>query len=126
MKNLFRSQVLLDGNDLLGYKNRKTLNTSDFTDMKCGVKHSLHGNPQKDYPEGRIRKKIMMKGVVQGVGFRPFVHHLAQSYDLKGFVLNSSEGVLIGVKSSVFQETLENLKYIYRVRPTIPFTETTP
>jgi hydrogenase maturation protein HypF len=42
----------------------------------------------------------MVKGVVQGVGFRPFVHGLAQSYDLKGFVLNSSEGVLIEVESS--------------------------
>ena len=86
------------------------------------MRQSLHGNPQKDYPEGLIRKEIMIKGV----GFRPFVHYLAQCYGLKGFVLNSSEGILIGVESSVFQETLENLKHLYRIRPTIPFTETIP
>ena len=41
---------------------------------------------------------IMVKGVVQGVGFRPFVYRLAVSLNLKGFVLNSSSGVVIEIE----------------------------
>jgi hydrogenase maturation protein HypF len=56
------------------------------------------------------RQRILVKGIVQGVGFRPFVFSLAQSLDLKGFVMNSSEGVVIeieGGNSFVFLERLE-------------------
>lgn len=55
------------------------------------------------------RLKIVVKGIVQGVGFRPFVYSLAKSLNLKGFVLNSSEGVIIeieGDNSSAFIERL--------------------
>ncbi len=38
---------------------------------------------------------INVKGVVQGVGFRPFVYRLAQLHLIKGWVLNDNEGVLI-------------------------------
>lgn len=34
-------------------------------------------------------------GLVQGVGFRPFVHRLAKKYDIKGWVQNSSQGLTI-------------------------------
>ncbi len=36
-----------------------------------------------------------MTGVVQGVGFRPFVYGLAERYRLGGFVLNDGAGVVI-------------------------------
>lgn len=36
---------------------------------------------------------IKVRGVVQGVGFRPFVYRLARAYDLRGWVLNAEEGV---------------------------------
>jgi hydrogenase maturation protein HypF len=42
-----------------------------------------------------IRKRIELKGVVQGVGFRPFVYRIAQRHGIRGWVLNSSEGVVI-------------------------------
>ena len=45
-----------------------------------------------------IRTKISVKGVVQGVGFRPFVYNLARSLDLKGYVINSSKGVTIEIE----------------------------
>lgn len=39
--------------------------------------------------------RITIKGIVQGVGFRPHVYRLAMELDLKGWVLNSSAGVFI-------------------------------
>ena len=38
---------------------------------------------------------IQVKGIVQGVGFRPFVYRLAKKYQLNGWVLNAVEGVFI-------------------------------
>ncbi|MEZ5426679.1 MAG: carbamoyltransferase HypF [Pyrinomonadaceae bacterium] len=40
----------------------------------------------------------MVKGIVQGVGFRPFIYSLAQSRSLKGQVFNNAKGVLIDVE----------------------------
>lgn len=39
--------------------------------------------------------RIFINGIVQGVGFRPFVYRLAHDCGLQGWVLNSSEGVQI-------------------------------
>jgi hydrogenase maturation protein HypF len=47
-----------------------------------------------------IRRVISVRGVVQGVGFRPFVYRLAHEYDLTGWVLNHSGGVVIEVEGS--------------------------
>ncbi|MEA3330554.1 MAG: carbamoyltransferase HypF [Campylobacterota bacterium] len=40
---------------------------------------------------------IEIRGVVQGVGFRPFIYNLALSLSLKGYVLNNGYGVLVVV-----------------------------
>jgi len=48
-------------------------------------------------PEG-IRRRFLLKGVVQGVGFRPFIYQLARQHGLKGWVHNSSEGVQVEVE----------------------------
>lgn len=45
------------------------------------------------------RAHIIIHGAVQGVGFRPFVYRLASELHLQGWVMNSSEGVLIEVES---------------------------
>ena len=41
---------------------------------------------------------IHITGIVQGVGFRPFVYNLAVSHELKGWVKNTSAGVVIEVE----------------------------
>ncbi|MCF7912315.1 MAG: carbamoyltransferase HypF [Candidatus Cloacimonetes bacterium] len=43
---------------------------------------------------------ININGIVQGVGFRPFVYKLASINNLKGYVRNSSQGVDIKVTGS--------------------------
>ena len=41
----------------------------------------------------RERLKVIVRGAVQGVGFRPFVYRLASELKLTGWVSNSSQGV---------------------------------
>ncbi len=60
-----------------------------------------------------LRKRIHIQGVVQGVGFRPFVYELAMANRLAGWVRNSSEGVFIEVEGPAdrlesFEEDLRN------------------
>jgi hydrogenase maturation protein HypF len=43
---------------------------------------------------------IRVRRVVQGVGFRPFVYHLAREYGLHGWVFNCEEKVSIHVEGS--------------------------
>ncbi|UCH50839.1 MAG: carbamoyltransferase HypF [Chloroflexota bacterium] len=42
--------------------------------------------------------RISARGIVQGVGFRPFVYQLASRYNLKGWVCNTSEDVKIEIQ----------------------------
>ncbi|MFQ5769936.1 MAG: acylphosphatase, partial [bacterium] len=46
------------------------------------------------------RHRININGIVQGVGFRPFVFRLAQECGLHGFVNNSGDGVFIEVEGA--------------------------
>ncbi len=46
------------------------------------------------------RWRILVQGIVQGVGFRPFVYGQALQWELSGFVLNDSMGVTIEVEGS--------------------------
>lgn len=39
--------------------------------------------------------QIVVKGIVQGVGFRPFIYNLANSCNITGYVKNTSSGVVI-------------------------------
>jgi len=41
------------------------------------------------------RRRFCVQGVVQGVGFRPFVYRLARRHELGGFVLNDGTGVVV-------------------------------
>ena len=51
-----------------------------------------------DAGTGRLARRIHVRGVVQGVGFRPFVFRLARTHALDGWVLNGDAGVQIHVE----------------------------
>jgi hydrogenase maturation protein HypF len=44
------------------------------------------------------RRRYEVTGIVQGVGFRPFVYGLARRHELAGFVLNDGGGVVVEVE----------------------------
>ncbi len=46
------------------------------------------------------RVRVRVEGVVQGVGFRPYVHRLAREIGLGGFVRNDERGVIVEVEST--------------------------
>ncbi len=51
-------------------------------------------------------RRIEVKGIVQGVGFRPFIFNLAKQYQLNGWVKNTSKGVIIEVDGK--EETIQS------------------
>lgn len=60
---------------------------------------------------------IEVKGIVQGVGFRPFVYNLALKYDIKGWVNNDEKGVNILLSSS--EENIQNFINELKLNPPI-------
>ncbi len=44
------------------------------------------------------RVRFLIEGIVQGVGFRPFVYKVANELGLSGFVYNTSNGVVVEVE----------------------------
>ena len=53
----------------------------------------------------RAARSIRVRGVVQGVGFRPFVYRLASANGLAGWVLNGDQGVEIFLEGA--EQSLE-------------------
>lgn len=62
------------------------------------------------------RQQLRITGLVQGVGFRPFIYRLAQEFGLTGWVKNDGEGVLLeiqGINCEAFSSAL------YKQRPAL-------
>ncbi len=55
------------------------------------------------------RVLISIKGIVQGVGFRPFVYNLATSLNLRGYVTNTAECVFIDIEGEEIPAFIERL-----------------
>jgi hydrogenase maturation protein HypF len=56
--------------------------------------------PKRESREALRRERYEVRGVVQGVGFRPFVYRLALEEGLAGFIGNSTGGVTIEVEGA--------------------------
>ncbi|WP_045555486.1 carbamoyltransferase HypF [Streptomyces sp. FxanaA7] len=48
----------------------------------------------------RLRRRVTVRGVVQGVGFRPYLYGLATELALAGHVTNTPEGVIVEVEGT--------------------------
>ncbi|MFA6026784.1 MAG: carbamoyltransferase HypF [Ignavibacteriaceae bacterium] len=73
------------------------------------------------------RVSIVIRGAVQGVGFRPFIYRLATELHLKGFVLNSPTGVFIEAESekeilNVFLLRIEKEKPVHAIIQSMEFS----
>lgn len=66
--------------------------------------------------ESARRLKLVIRGAVQGVGFRPFIYRLAVELGLAGWVKNSSQGVFIEVEGD--RRTLE--EFLLRIEAEKP------
>ena len=61
-----------------------------------------------------MQVKITVPGIVQGVGFRPFVFNLATKYHLFGYVRNKSDAsveIVLGDADSAIKKFLKELKF---------------
>ncbi len=59
--------------------------------------------------------KIKVKGIVQGVGFRPFVYNIASLHNLYGSVCNTTEGVIIHLEGP--ESAIQNCIKIIQTNP---------
>jgi hydrogenase maturation protein HypF len=57
---------------------------------------------------GRLR--LHFSGIVQGVGFRPFLYRSAEEFGLKGFVKNTSAGVTLEVEGGRLPEFVRHIE----------------
>jgi hydrogenase maturation protein HypF len=58
-----------------------------------------------------VRRQIDVSGIVQGVGFRPYVYRLATGRHLRGTICNTSAGVTIEIQgpAETVQDFVERL-----------------
>ncbi len=52
------------------------------------------------HPTDTVRLRCLFSGIVQGVGFRPFIWRIATRNGLTGFVKNTSDGVTVEVEGN--------------------------
>ncbi|MEJ2716817.1 MAG: acylphosphatase, partial [Deltaproteobacteria bacterium] len=61
---------------------------------------ALSSDPVEDASNGTVRKRMILTGVLQGIGFRPTVYRLATKLGLAGWVINSTNGVRIEIEGT--------------------------
>lgn len=68
------------------------------------------------------RVRLLVRGIVQGVGFRPFVYRLACKKELCGWVRNTTSGVEIDIQGEA--EQIESfLSDLPRLKPPLACIE---
>ena len=71
--------------------------------------------PELHYPGDQSGIRIEIKGIIQGVGFRPFVYNLATRLELTGWVRNTSAGVEIEAEGAT--QKIEEFLRLLRTEP---------
>jgi len=83
---------------------------------RLGIPAVAHQDPKPEVTgsalNARVRRRLEVRGRVQGVGFRPFVYRLAQGAGLAGHVGNDPRGAFIEVEGpdGALIEFVERLK----------------
>jgi len=69
-------------------------------DWKPGMNGLNNRSGPERRPDVEMIKRIKgtIQGIVQGVGFRPFIYQLAHRFGLTGYVINTSQGVTLEVE----------------------------
>ena len=71
----------------------------------------------------QITYNLEITGIVQGVGFRPFLYNLARSHDLKGVILNrGNAGVSLTLQGNR-EDLKEFINDINKKKPSISYIE---
>ncbi len=73
--------------------------------------------------EPKIARIVTVNGIVQGVGFRPFVYQLAREHRLAGEVSNTSDGVLIRLEGTLVDIDRFQKDLIHRAPPLSRITD---
>ncbi len=60
------------------------------------------------------RRRLHVRGVVQGVGFRPFIYRIASALNLAGHVCNTADGAVIEVEGSA--KALDEFELLLQTR----------
>jgi hydrogenase maturation protein HypF len=102
----------------------------DYEEARVGEPHGqgvcelrADGAESRRVSAERARLKVVIRGAVQGVGFRPFIYRLATEMSLDGWVSNSAAGVFIEAEGERERLT-EFLLRIEREKPAISFIQT--
>jgi hydrogenase maturation protein HypF len=74
------------------------IKVDEMSESKCQL---IQSTTTMDESFGTIlSKKIKVRGVVQGIGFRPFIYRLALQNNLKGYVFNTTADVTIVIEGA--------------------------
>jgi hydrogenase maturation protein HypF len=96
---------------------RETRARASETEKRAEASHALaRETSHASARETSARLRVVVRGAVQGVGFRPFVYRLATSLALRGWVNNSAQGVFVEVEGRE-EELKEFLLRLERERP---------
>ena len=62
--------------------------------------------------ESTVFRRVDLSGLVQGVGFRPFIHRLALRFGIRGTVYNTTDGVVIfaAAESTSYRKFIEAIR----------------
>lgn len=65
-----------------------------------------------------MRHRIVLEGVVQGVGFRPFIKNLADLFNLPGITFNTTSGLVVEIDTVEYSEARKFIDAIRAQAPT--------
>lgn len=75
-----------------------------------------HLSPAVEHTPATQRRRLTLRGIVQGVGLRPFVQRLATQYAVGGWVANDGVGVTLEIQAQALQLD----RFIDALRQTTP------